>query len=207
MVASLRVGMGWRDVMTPRCLLVLLMTATVLGTACLGTLAADPRAESVAMAPQSEFGLPARDSRRHWLLRGESGWCGGHEVRYGGDPDDGGIASVRVVLFQEIEDAVAAFNRLTPHYLYNMLRGRILDEPQPIVYEQELAGDAVAVHQYEVRLPLVDAPDATLIGLLTAVRSGRAVILVESIGVQPDHLVPAVRELVRAANRLPDSEC
>ncbi len=206
MVASLRVGMGWRDVMTPRLLFILLLTA-VLGTACLGTLAADPRAESVAMAPQSEFGLPARDNRRHWLLRGESGWCGGHEVRYGGDPDDGGIASVRVVLFQEIEAAVAAFNRLTPNYLYNMLRGRILDEPQPIDYEQELAGDAVAVHQYEVRLPLVDAPDATLIGLLTAVRSGRSVILVESIGVQPDHLVPAVRELVRAANRLPDTEC
>jgi hypothetical protein len=193
--------------MLARLLLALVLIATVAGTACLGTLPADPRAEGVAMAPQSELGLPARGSRRHWLLRGESGWCGGHEIRYGGDPDDGGIASVRVILFEEIAAAVAAFNRLTPNYLHNMLRGRILDEPQPIVYEQELAGDAVAVHQYEVRLPLLDAPDATLVGLLTGVRSGRAVMLVESIGVQPDHLVPAVRELVRAANRLPDAEC
>ncbi|MGD9891555.1 MAG: hypothetical protein AB7R89_19940 [Dehalococcoidia bacterium] len=193
--------------MPPRLLLVLMLIAAAMSVACLGTLPADPRAEGVALAPQSEFGLPARDSRRHWLLRGESNWCGGHEVRYGGEPDDGGIASVRVVLFQDIDAAVAAFNRLTPGYLYNMLRGRILAEPQPITYGQELAGDAVSVHQYEVRLPLVDAPDATLLGLLTAVRSGRAVILVESIGVQPDHLVPAVRELVRAANRIPASEC
>jgi hypothetical protein len=193
--------------MALRLLLVLTLIAAAASVACLGTLAADPRAESVAMAPQTEFGLPARDSRRHWLLRGESNWCGGHEVRYGGDPDDGGIAAVRVVLFQDVDAAVAAFNRLTPGYLYNMLRGRILDEPYPITYEQELAGDAVSVNQYEVRLPLVDAPDATLLGQLTSVRAGRAVILVESIGVQPDHLVPAVRELVRAANRIPASEC
>jgi hypothetical protein len=193
--------------MATRLLLVLLLTAAAVTVACLGTLPADPRAESVAMAPQSEFGLPARDSRRHWLLRGESSWCGGHEVRYGGDPDDGGIASVRVVLFQDVDAAVAAFDRLTPSYLYNMLRGRILEEPQPFTYEHELAGDAVWVSLYEVRLPLVDAPDATLLGQLTSVRAGRAVILVESIGVQPDHLVPAVRELVRAANRIPASEC
>ena len=128
--------------MAPRLLLALTLIAVVASIGCLGTLAADPRAESVAMAPQTEFGLPARDSRRHWLLRGESNWCGGHEVRYGGDPDDGGIASVRVVLFQDVESAVAAFDRLTPNYLYNMLRGRILEQPQPITYEQELAGDA-----------------------------------------------------------------
>lgn len=186
-------------------LVTLLTAATAAG--CLGTLAADPRAERVALAPQAELGLPIREGRRHWLLRSEPGWCGGHEVRYGGDPDDPAIAAVRVVLFRDIDSAVAAFNQLTPTYLYNTLRGRIVDVPRPFDYPEPLAGDAVSVTQYTVRLPLVDAPDATLIGQLTAVRAGSVVILLESIGVDPQQLVPAVRELVRAANRLPAAEC
>jgi hypothetical protein len=184
-----------------------MLLVVVLATACLGTLEVDPRAESIALVPQAELDLPLHESRRHWLLRGEPGWCGGHEVRYGGDPADPAVASVRVVVLRDVEAAEHAFNRLTPTYLHNTLRGKILDVPQPFDYPEPLPGDAVSVTEYKVRLPLVDAPDAMLSGQLTAVLAGRVVFLIESIGVHPEHLVPAIRELVRAANRLPPGEC
>jgi hypothetical protein len=187
--------------------LSVLLLLSGLCSGCLGTLATDPRAESVALVPQSELDLPMRDSRRHWLLRGEPDWCGGHEVRYGGDPDDPAVAAVRVVMLRDMDAAAHAFKRLTPNYLYSTLRGRIVDVPRPFDYPEPLAGDAVSVTEYEVRLPLVNAPDFILYGQLTAVLAGRAVILVESIGVHPEHLVPAIRELVRAAHRLPPDEC
>jgi hypothetical protein len=187
--------------------LLVTLIAVLSAVACLGTLAADPRAERVALAPEAELGLPIRDSRRHWLLRGEPGWCGGHEVRYGGEPDDPAVIAVRSALFRDIDSAVAAYNQLTPTYLYNIQRGRIVDVPRPIEPLQPLAGDAVSVTLYDVRLPLVNGPDATLLGQFTTVRAGRVVLLLESIGVPWERLVPAVRELVRAANRLPSDEC
>jgi hypothetical protein len=194
--------------MNVRVWLVVAPVLAMLLVGCLGTLNSDPRAEEIAVVPEAELTLPLHDSHRHWLLRGESGWCGAHEVRFGGNPDDAGIAGVRVAVLRDEEAAIRAYARLTsPAYLYSILRDRMINLPRPVEYPEHLDGDEVAVTEYDVRLPLVLSPEITLIGQITTVRAGRAVFLIESIGVHPPQLVPAVRELVRAAYRLPPDEC
>jgi hypothetical protein len=169
---------------------------------CLGTLTADPDAEAITLVPEDELDLPAHGGYRNWLLRGERGWCGAHETRFGGDPDDPGVATVRAVVFRTMEDARHGHDRLTPGYLHAVLRGRMVDAPEPFDYPEPLPGDAARTFLYDVRLPLVYAPDQGIPGQLTTVRAGRVVLLIESIGVHPPQLVPAIREMVRAANRL-----
>ena len=183
----------------------LLLGSALAASACLGTLRADPTAEAIARVPQPEIGLVEREHRRHWLLRGESGWCGSYEVRYGGDPEDPAVATIRTVVLRTPESAMRAHGRLTPTYLYRALSGRMTGLPQPFDYPERLDGDEVAVYQYDVRLPFLLSPDLRLVGQLTVIRAGRVVFLIESIGVSPEQLVPAVRELVRAANRLPET--
>jgi hypothetical protein len=183
----------------------LLLAAVASG--CLGTLAADRSAESLALTPSDELALPLHESHSHWLLRGESGWCGAEEVRFGGDPDDPAVATVRSVVLRDHDAAVRGFARLTPAYLHSLLRGRMNAIPRPMAYPEPLDGDDVSVFEYDVRLPLIYSPDFVLIGQLTAVRAGRAVFLIESIGVPPERLVPAVRELVRAGYRLSPDGC
>ena len=191
-----------------RMLLVGLMAALLAqSVACLGTLRSDKAAEAIAAVPEPELGLPVRHSYRHWLLRGESGWCGGQEVRYGGDPEDPAVATLRVVTFRDGDAAARAFDRLTPGYLYGVLRGRMTGVPRPFEYPERLDADEVAVLEYDVRLPLIISPDVTVLGQLTSLRAGRVVVLIESIGVPPEQLVPAVREITRAANRLPATGC
>ncbi len=184
---------------------VLFAAAAAVCGGCLGTLRADPAAEAVALTPEPELALPRHESHRHWLLRGEPGWCGGHEVRFGGDPEDPAVATVRAVTFRDADAAARAFDRLTPAYLYSVLRGRMTSLPRPFEYPERLDGEEVAVLEYDVRLPVIVSPDASILGQLTVIRAARVVVLIESIGVPPEQLVPAVRELVRAANRLPET--
>lgn len=180
----------------------------MLSAGCLGTLRADPAVEAIARVPEAELSLAPREDHRHWFLRGESGWCGAHELRYGGDPSDPAVDTVRAVLFKSDNQAQRAFDRLTPKYLLSLLRGRMNDVPRPTEYPEPIPGDAARVMEYDVRLTVANSPDITLYGQLTAVRAGRVVILMESIGVPPEQLVPAIREMVRAAYRLPaDGKC
>jgi hypothetical protein len=65
-------------------------------------------------------------------------------------------------------------------------------------YPARLPGDEAKVSEYRVLMP-PDERDLTLIGQYTAVRSGKAVILVESIGVRSEELVPALEAMVEAA--------
>lgn len=188
------------------CAPVLLLLAFV-SWGCLGTLGADRSAETLVLTPADDLNLPVRERHSHWLLRGESGWCGAEEVRYGGDPADPAVATVRTVVLRDTDAAVRGFARLTPAYLYSLLRGRMNGLPRPMVYPERLDGDDLSVLEYDVRLPLIYSPDFVLTGQLTTIRAGRTVTLIESIGAPPERLVPAVREIVRAAYRLPPTGC
>lgn len=170
------------------------------GAACLGALPHDAAMERVASAPRQALALPQYESRPYWLLRAQSGWVSGHEIRFGGDPGDGAIAVVRTVRFRDDATAASAWARLTPDYLNLLLRDRVTWAPRPFAYPGQLAGDQVSTLLYGVRLPPeMAATGMELTGQLTAIRTGRVVLLIESIGVTPDRLIPAVEALTRAA--------
>ncbi len=170
---------------------------------CLGGLPDDPQAEAIAIAAREALGLPVRESRPYWLLRSAPGWQGGHEIRFGGDPQDAAIAGVRVARFSDPAHARAAYARLTPAYVYAVARDRMTGDPNSIDYPQPLAGEEHAVYLFGVKLPPDLEGKITLTGQVTVLRAGRTVILVESIGVHPEQLVPAMAEAVAAAGRIP----
>jgi hypothetical protein len=57
------------------------------------------------------------------------------------------------------------------------------------------------VYDYVVRLPGAEATEDPLMGQLTVIREGAVVIVIESIGVEPDRFVPAVTAAVGAASQ------
>ncbi len=189
--------------MHPRSLLLPLFALLAMG--CLRSLRHDATAEAILLAPREVLGLPVRDNRPYWLLRTSPGWQSAHEIRFGGDPADPAVATVRVARFRDADTAHAAYARLTPAYLYAAYRDRMTDEPVPFEYPEPLPGDEAATYLYSVKLPPPIASDATLMGQLTALRAGSAVFLVESIGVHPEQLVPALAELVRRAREVGNS--
>lgn len=184
-----------------RRLVLPVLAVALLAGGCLGVLTRDRAAEAIALAPREPLDLPVRDSRPYWLLRTQAGWAGAHEIRFGGNPSDPAVAAVRAVRFDDESAAAGAFAHLTPAYLYLVFRDRMTGEPHPFEYPQPLAGDTVAVWLYGVRLP-AEQHDTELLGQLTAVRAGRVVLLIDSIGVAPDRLVPAVSRLVQTAGRI-----
>jgi hypothetical protein len=173
----------------------------LLAVGCLGSLRHDATAEAIVLASRATLGLPVRDNRPYWLLRTSRGWRSAHEIRFGGDPSDPAVATVRVARFR---DADAAYARLTPAYLYAAYRDRMTDEPVPFDYPQPLPGDEVATYLYGVKLPSTAPAGAMLVGQLTALRAGSVVLLVESIGVHPAQLVPALVALVDRAHAAGD---
>jgi hypothetical protein len=183
-------------------LVAILGVLALLGGGCLGSLRRDPAAEAVTMAPRDVLRLPVHESRPYWLLRAEPGWDSAHEVRFGGDPGDPAVFIVRVVRFHDEGAAIRAFARLTPGYIYLAFRDRMTDPPHPFDYPLPLPGDEVMVTEYSVRLPGDIAREATLIGQMTAIRSGAVVLLIESIGVVPEQFSAAVLELTSAVGRV-----
>ncbi len=186
--------------MRPRHLFPALLSLLAVG--CLGSLRHDATAEAILLAPREVLGLPVRDNRPYWLLRTSPGWRSAHEIRFGGDPSDPAVATVRVARFRDAEAAHTAYARLTPAYLYAAYRDRMTDEPVPFEYPQPLPGDEAATYLYGVKLPATAPEGATLLGQLTALRADSAVLLVESIGVHPEQLVPALAELVRRVHEV-----
>lgn len=160
-----------------------------------------PTARAIAESPASALGLPIRQSATHWLLREAGGWQESYSIVYGGAPADPAFAAVRVGWFRSADAAQRAFTRLTPAYLYRLWYDRMVEPPREAVYPLPLPGDSVVVLSYGVRLP-PEAGPAQLEGQITLVRAARAVIVVDSIGVPPERLAPAITAMTRAARGL-----
>ncbi|MER3420642.1 MAG: hypothetical protein C4290_09045 [Chloroflexota bacterium] len=160
-----------------------------------------PTARAIAESPASALGLPVRQFGTHWLLREAGGWQESYSIIYGGTPADPAFAAVRVGWFHSADAAQRAFTRLTPVYLYRLWYDRMTELPRETVYPLLLPGDTVMVLAYGVRLP-PEAASTRLEGQLTLVRAARAVIVVDSIGVPPERLAPAITAMTRAARGL-----
>ena len=187
----------WRSLVA----MVLIVTATVFG-GCLGTVRRDQVAEGIALAPRTVIDLPMQESRPYWLLRSQPGWLGAHEAQFGGGADDPGVATVRAARFRDVESATNAFAHLTADYIHLLLRDRVKSTLSPFPYPAPLPGDEAAVMAYDVRLPPEVPPDVTIIGQLTAIRAGRVVLFIESIGIPPQQLVSAIAAATSAAYRV-----
>ncbi len=185
------------------CVVVLLAVAVPLTAGCLGTLPRDPAVEQITRAPGDALHLPLREDRRYWLLRSQPGFVSAHEARFGGDPEDSAVLVVRAVRFDDIPLAARAFARLTPEYIHRVLRDRMTGLPRLFTYPTELPGDESTVSLYGVRLP-PEWIGVQIEGQMTTLRAGRVVLLIESIGVMPDRLVPALDDITRAARELGD---
>jgi hypothetical protein len=182
-----------------RYVVLLLGLVTMAGASCLGGLRHAPEVEAVADAPRAALDLPVREDRTYWLLRAEPGWYASHEVRYGGDAGDAAVFAIRAVQFEDESAAIRGFMRLSPAYVLLIYRDRMRREPVPSPYPEPLPGEQVEVYAYAVRLPGAENTEDPLMGQLTAIREGAVVIVIESIGVDPDRFVPAVTAAVRAA--------
>ena len=188
-----------RAIMAVRRALVGLFLGTALAAAaCLGTLPRDRATREVVESPGEVLDLPLHEQRAHWLMRDLPRWCGAAEARWGGDPGDAGVLTARAVRFRDENAATRALDKLTPEYLALAFRDRIEEGPTPVDYPAPLPGDEAKANSYRVRLPPEDA-DFKLYGQYVAVRTGKALIITESIGLPPEQLVPAIATMVRAA--------
>lgn len=181
--------------------LTLLVLALVPVVACLGTLPNDRQTRIVVGAPHhvlEDASMRIRSYRVYWLLRPEDGWRGSYEVRYGGDPGDPGIMLARSVRFATEEDAARGYARLTPAYIYSALRDDMAGPGYAFDYPERLPGDSTTAWLYPVQVPAEEEASG-LMGQFTALRAGRFVMLVQSIGIDPPVLVPAIQAMVDAA--------
>lgn len=159
----------------------------------------DTVTRAIVTAPGAALNLPLHESRAHWLMRDLPRWCGAAEAQWGGGPDDRAAMTARAARFRDETAAARALDRLTPEYLSVAFQDQIAEGPYPIDYPEPLPGDEAKVNEYNVRLPLEIAADTQLQGQLTAVRTGKVVILTESIGVPSEELIPAFEAMVAAA--------
>ena len=172
----------------------------LLSAGCLAPGRRDSPAAAIALSARDALELPVRQQRAHWLLREASGWTDTRLVAYGGDTNDPGTALVYAAYFRSADAAARARARLTASYLHGLWHERMTGEPQPADYPEPLPGDQVAVLAYPARLP-PEWRGSEMFGQLTAVRAGRVVFLIDSVGVTPDRFVPAVTALVDAARQ------
>ncbi len=184
-----------------------LLSAALLLAGCLGTLPHDPVARDLVLTPGAVVDLPLHETHRHWLFRDLPRWCGAAEARFGGDPQDRAVVTARAVHFRDVTAATRSYERLTPEFLALAFRDRIAGGPRAIDYPVALPGDAVKVSEYDVRLPADIAAQVHIVGQFVAARSGRVVLLTESIGLRPEELAPVVETMVRAAEELGPEGC
>jgi hypothetical protein len=179
----------------------------VLAAACADRTESDAAAAAITAAPEAALERPAREGRRYWLLLGAEGWCGSHLTRFGGEPEDPGVAIVRVARFDDADSAMRAFARLDPDYLYRIFQVKMLRPPQFVLYPEPIPGDQSFAISYDARLPF-ELPAGTAIeGQMIAVRAGAFVTLIENIGVAPEQIVAAVGQIVEAAAQGGEAGC
>jgi hypothetical protein len=177
------------------------LAPSFLSTGCLGTLHHSRDAEEISGAAADVLPTPLRETRPHWFLRQEAGWLGAHRTRFGGEGDDEGFTIVRVALFTDAAAASAALARITPQYMHALWHSRMALLPQPVSFPVAISGDEVSVAEYPLRLSPGEERTEELIVQVVSLRAGRAVLVVESIGVPREGLAPVVDRLVRAAHR------
>ncbi len=182
----------------------LLVVTLLMGGGCLGTLRHDPATQALALTAGTPLDLPLRESRPYWLLRSQPGWISAFEAGFGGEPGDGGIAVVRTVLFRDVSAARRAFGRLTPEYLFLLLGDHMQRRPEPWPYPADLPGDEVTTATYDTLVSPGEKEPIHITGQLVAVRSGRVVVLIDSVGVQPEQLISTLDTLSRAARGMGD---
>jgi len=175
--------------------------ASVLFTlGCLGTLHSNGDAERIAGAAEGAIPLPLRETRPHWFLRQETGWVGAHRMRFGGEGDDEGFAFVRVALFTDPASATSALARITPEYMRSLWEDRVGALPRLVAFPVTIPGDEVMIAEYPLRAsPVGDDPDMELIVQVIALRVGRVIVVIESIGTPRESLAPVAASLVAAA--------
>jgi hypothetical protein len=177
---------------------VLVSLSALAAAACLGSLPHEPDADRLVDAVAEPMTLPERESLPHWLLRSAPGWQGAHKRSLGGNAQDGAAAVVRVALFSDAAAAHNAFTMLTPPRLYHVFRHRLAAQPTPVPQPTALAGDEVQAFQYAVRGSFREPPPDLPVDMV-AVRAGRAVLLVDSIGLPPARLQAAVAAFATGA--------
>ena len=177
-----------------------LACAALLTAACLGRLPHDRATREIVLTPGVMVDLPLHEHRPHWLLRDLPRWCAASEARWGGNAEDRAYLTARAVRFRDAGAAARAIERLTPRYLAVVFRDRILEGPWPVEFPGAQPGDEGRADEYALRIS-PDENGLPMIGQYLAVRSGKAVILTESIGLGPDELVSVVRAMVREAGR------
>jgi hypothetical protein len=164
----------------------------VLSMSCLGRLDHDQVAQQIAEAAGTELDLSLQRSHPYWLLRSQPGWVGSHELELGGGPTDTGYAAIRTARFHDANAAVRAYARLTPDYIYLLYRKHMNTVVYPFDYPIPLPGDMADVVLYEVRPPSGVVPDVEINGQIITILVGKTVLLIESINVPPEQLVPAI---------------
>lgn len=185
---------GWQ------CLPVAVLCASILTLfGCVGGIPDDTLTSSIVTAPGDALGLPLHERRAHWLLRDVPRWCAAAEARFGGEPEDSAVFTVRAARFRDEVAAAQALDKLTPEYLAVAFKDQVQEGPYPLDYPHPLPGDEAKVNEYAVRLPPGVLGEFPLMGQHTAVRAGKAVIFADSIGVPPENLVPAFAMMVEAA--------
>jgi hypothetical protein len=187
--------------------LVCVLGLAPLVGACAEGIEDDAIAATVAQAPLEALQRPPREDRRHWLLLGAEGWCGSHLTRFGGEAEDPGVAVVRVARFDSSESAARAFAQIDPAYFYRIFRAKMVRPPQYIFYPTPLPGDRSFVIAYDARLPFELPPGQSIEGQLITVQSGPFIAVIENIGVPSEQIIPAVGQIVQAAEQRAGSGC
>jgi len=181
---------------------VLVIITGVLGMSCLGKLDHDQVAQQIAEAADAELDLSLQRSHPYWLLRSQPGWVGSHELELGGGPTDTGYAAIRTARFHDANAAVQAYARLTPDYIYLLYRKHMNTVVYPFDYPIPLPGDKTGAVLYEVRPPPGAVPDVEISGQVLTILAGETVLLIESINVPPEQLIPAIARVTSLAYQI-----
>ncbi len=180
--------------------LSLLIAGMLFTNGCLGTLVEDRSADLIAGAAQSVLDMPIRASRPYWLLRQQPNWISTQQIDFGGAALDRGRTSVYVVRFRTTPAAVAAFQRLTPDYFYRLWAERMREAPRPMTDPPLPPVEQALSLEYRPPLPRNESDTADdAVAQLIALRSGAIVLVIDSIGVDRQHLASAATELIKAA--------
>jgi hypothetical protein len=178
-----------------------LLSAALLLVGCLDVLAEDEATARIADSAATALPMPPRSSESHWFLRQQPDWVGAHLTTYGGGAAEP-LTTVRVARFRSAAAAQAAFAWLTPEHTHRLWGHRMAAPPRIVRYPFTIPGDQVRTTEYRPPMP-PDEPDQGLIVQLITIRTGNVVIVIESIGVAPNHLPAVAAALVRAVRETP----